>query len=161
VEHQQRAHPSARPEQELERSPALGPKEERQPVTDDAVVLRYAFWATPESPGEARARTAAALAGDARVDDALVLVSELVTNAILHTSREAELRVLRPTGRDTIRVEVRDHDPVPPQPSESAGAHGGYGLRIVAAVADRWGHTVVADGKIVWFELDGNGAPSE
>jgi anti-sigma regulatory factor (Ser/Thr protein kinase) len=82
-----------------------------------------------------------------------VLVSELVTNAVLHTTREAELRV-RLTDDGTLRVEVRDHDPVAPRPSASAGAHGGYGLRIVAAVADRWGHTPVADGKVVWFELD-------
>jgi anti-sigma regulatory factor (Ser/Thr protein kinase) len=123
-------------------------------VTDDAVVLRYSFLATPESPGEARARTAAVLAGDERVDDAVVLVSELVTNAVLHTSQAAELRVLRRVGADTIRIEVRDHDPVAPRPSESAGAHGGYGLRIVAAIADRWGHSTLLDGKVVWFELD-------
>jgi anti-sigma regulatory factor (Ser/Thr protein kinase) len=131
---------------EVSRTPAAAPV-----PGADADLLRYAFWPTADSPAEARARTAIVLAGADRLDDVVALVSELVTNAVMHTAREAELHIVRRRG--TIRVEVRDRDPRVPASPPTAGAHGGFGLRIVAAVADAWGCNPLDDGKRVWFEV--------
>jgi anti-sigma regulatory factor (Ser/Thr protein kinase) len=90
------------------------------------------------------------------VDDAELLVSELVTNAIRHGKPAITLRVrLDAPG---IGVEVRDEGPGTPviavegptrdQPS-------GRGLRLVSAIASAWGvhHTDNTPGKAVWFTL--------
>jgi hypothetical protein len=54
----------------------------------------------------------------------------------------------------TLRVEVSDDDPNLPVASHPQHpATSGRGLRIVAALADRWGVTPNPDGKTVWFEL--------
>ncbi len=91
---------------------------------------------------------------DAGVDaGALELaVSELVSNAVLHARTPCTVRVEQ--HRDSVRVEVTDHDPRPPQllrhdPERVTGR----GLRIVDAVVDRWDVDAGADGKTVWFEL--------
>ncbi|HEX2039881.1 MAG TPA: SpoIIE family protein phosphatase [Acidimicrobiales bacterium] len=87
------------------------------------------------------------------VDDALVPLSELVTNAVLHTGDgEVELEVAFEDG--VLRVEVGDRMEDPPRPlSHELDAGTGRGLRLVAALTDRWGVLPVADGKRVWFEL--------
>jgi hypothetical protein len=95
-----------------------------------------------------------------------VLVSELVTNTVLHTTGDAELRVAvldAPTDASgdvcetVVRVEVADRDPNLPRTRPTTGAEGGFGLRIVTALADRWGvlrsHDEGGTGKVVWFEL--------
>jgi anti-sigma regulatory factor (Ser/Thr protein kinase) len=92
------------------------------------------------------------LAGSDHLQSALVLVSELVTNAVLHTGGPAELRILV-IEPDAVRVEVADHARDIPRSPPTAGAHGGFGLRIVAALADEWGCTPLPHGKVVWFEL--------
>lgn len=88
-------------------------------------------------------------------DVAVLLVSELVTNAILHGRGPLELRA-RPSG-SALRVEVHDADPRTP-PTLSADLEptddGGRGLHLVDILADRWGWAESADGKVVWFELD-------
>jgi two-component sensor histidine kinase len=134
----------------------LAPAGERQ-------LLSFPFRATPEAPGEARRRTSEVLASSPQLDVVLILVSELVTNAVLHTADGAELRVSQRdhTAEDVIRVEVQDRHRATPESPPTAGAHGGYGLRIVAAMARDWGCTPLPDGqgKIVWFEV-GSGVTS-
>jgi hypothetical protein len=86
------------------------------------------------------------------VDDALLLVSELVTNGLLHARTEIELHVR--AHRNSVFIAVRDNSP---RPLELKGGDpldpGGRGLHIVAALADRWGVHNEPDGKIVWCEL--------
>lgn len=83
-------------------------------------------------------------------EDAALLVSELVTNAVVHGGGKVEVAVL--LIADRVRVEVHDHGkglPVgPDEPDES-----GRGLLIVDAVASAWGVEAGDDGKRVWFEL--------
>ncbi|MCK1798780.1 SpoIIE family protein phosphatase [Streptomyces sp. XM4193] len=93
------------------------------------------------------------------VDDAVVLTSELVTNAVVHAGTAADVICLR---EDTgIRVEVRDRHPereLPLQESSHQPGHpdreGGRGLLLCAALASRWGVEYTAADKRVWFRLD-------
>lgn len=89
----------------------------------------------------------------------VLLVSELVTNAVVHTGRPAVLRVLLSgclaTGRGTVRIEVVDASGSPPRrrPTHDE-ATGGRGLALVAGLADRWGWRQEGAGKRIWCELD-------
>jgi anti-sigma regulatory factor (Ser/Thr protein kinase) len=86
------------------------------------------------------------------VCDAELLVSELVTNAILH-ARSATTLTLR---RDAtcVRVEVCDDSAAPPRlRSYGPEAVTGRGIFLVDRIAWRWGVTARAVGKCVWFEL--------
>jgi anti-sigma regulatory factor (Ser/Thr protein kinase) len=103
-----------------------------------------------------RRATAEALAGwevtGAVGEDAVLLATELVNNAITHTGRPRQLRVRRLTDR--LVIEVADADPRPPQrlvPDESS--EGGRGLTIVAALSSAWGVRFDGAGKIVWCEV--------
>ena len=92
------------------------------------------------------------------VDDAVVLTSELVTNAVVHAGTTAEVLCLR--SDDAVRIEVVDHYPereLPVQdPSHSFSnpdREGGRGLMLCAALADRWGVDYTTTEKRVWFRL--------
>lgn len=106
---------------------------------------------TSTSPRVARRFVAGLLGDDSRADDAALLVSELVTNAIQHAGSDAEIAVELDGRR--LRVEVTDASPARPALREPT-ATGGRGLRLVEALADRWGVTTRRGGKVVWFELD-------
>jgi anti-sigma regulatory factor (Ser/Thr protein kinase) len=81
--------------------------------------------------------------------DAVLMVSELVTNAVLHGVGAISLRI--DAEADTVRIEVADEGHAAPSPSPEPSAHGGWGLRIVDQLADDWG---VFDGSTkVWFRL--------
>lgn len=113
--------------------------------------------AVPTSPAEAREFirdfcTAAGL--DAEVcQKAALLVSELVTNAVLHGRTRATLVAERPGG--CLRICVEDANPArPTTPIATADDESGRGMRIVGRVADRWGVDGTGEGKSVWFEID-------
>jgi anti-sigma regulatory factor (Ser/Thr protein kinase) len=82
-------------------------------------------------------------------DDAALMVSELVTNALMHGTGAISLHL--DVDPRAVRVEVSDEGAVALAPSPTPGAHGGWGLRIVEQLADDWG---VLDGSTkVWFRL--------
>jgi PAS domain S-box-containing protein len=89
------------------------------------------------------------------LDNAKLLTSELVTNAVRHGPRGPHADIaLRVIGRDsTIRVEVIDDGAGFVPPPRSRGDIGGWGLVLVDSVADRWGIDEGAP-TTVWFELD-------
>ncbi|MER0443805.1 ATP-binding protein [Streptomyces sp. Edi4] len=88
----------------------------------------------------------------ALVDDVLLLVSEVVTNACLHAGGPRELVVRHMDDR--VRVEVTDASPVPPRRRPRAPAlPGGHGLMLLDRLAARWGSAPVGAGKAVWFEV--------
>ncbi|MEU6314371.1 ATP-binding protein [Streptomyces sp. NPDC047014] len=86
-------------------------------------------------------------------EDALLVVSELVTNANLHADGCHELQLL---SGETFRVEVYDGlRELPRLPSGSRpGTPGGHGLQIVRRLADDWGAEAHEHGKVVWAEID-------
>jgi PAS domain S-box-containing protein len=92
------------------------------------------------------------------VDDAVVLTSELVTNAVVHAGTSADVLCLR--SDDGVRIEVADHYPereIPLQGSPvnmgSPDREGGRGLQLCAALADRWGVEYTPTHKQVWFQI--------
>ncbi|GAA2385952.1 ATP-binding protein [Streptomyces glaucosporus] len=118
----------------------------------------------PREVGKARAWTRSCLAGfgvgaDESLTETLVLlVSELVTNAVVHTGRPALLRILlsgRAAGGGTVRIEVADSSSRPPRrrQAEEEETHG-RGLELVCGLADRWGWRQEDAGKRIWCELD-------
>jgi anti-sigma regulatory factor (Ser/Thr protein kinase) len=87
-----------------------------------------------------------------------LLVSELVTNAIVHGRSETTVEVViddLPGGGSRVQVTVSDGDSRLPRFSEDVpvDALGGRGLAILAGLAPRYGVTELAEGKAVWFEL--------
>jgi anti-sigma regulatory factor (Ser/Thr protein kinase) len=94
----------------------------------------------------------------ADVDTVVLLVSELVTNAVLHARSDVVLTVV--DQGETARVEVADSSPLPPRLHDFAVESAtGRGMKLLDRLAQRWGAAPRQDGgKIVWFEI---GAPSE
>jgi anti-sigma regulatory factor (Ser/Thr protein kinase) len=88
----------------------------------------------------------------------ILLVSELVTNAVVHTGRPAVLRLSLPGAgarSATVRLEVADRSGRAPVPRCVDGdATGGRGLALVDGLADRWGWSPEGAGKSIWCELD-------
>ena len=91
--------------------------------------------------------------------DAVLLVSELATNAVLHTDSGHFLCGLTLTDDERrLRIELHDEDRAPVNPPEQRagpGEEGGRGLLLVAQLADGWGsaRSTRAEGKVVWAEL--------
>lgn len=117
--------------------------------------LETAFAADPVSVRQARRFVTDALhehGEEALADVAALLVSELVTNALLHARTDMVVAVLLPGG--AVRVEVRDgSQAVPVTRSYLPDASTGRGMILIAELADQWGCDVGPAGKAVWFEL--------
>lgn len=116
------------------------------------------------APARARHAAAEALEGWDREprERALLVISELVTNAVLHGSRTPHDRVgLRVARRGTTtRIEVSDpgtgtSSEIRPGKLGVEDSMSGWGLPIVAELTHRWGVAREADRTIVWCELDG------
>jgi anti-sigma regulatory factor (Ser/Thr protein kinase) len=89
--------------------------------------------------------------------DAVLLVSELVTNALLHARSAPTVEVTRDDHR--FRIAVCDDSPVAPRRRQYAtDAATGRGIALVEELSTDWGSERVGDGKRVWFELPIDGA---
>ncbi|MCE6998088.1 ATP-binding protein [Saccharothrix sp. S26] len=88
--------------------------------------------------------------------DVVLVVSELVSNALRHT---ATIPVIRLAGDERrLRIEVADSSPVLPRPRLSATV-GGWGLQLVQQLTTAWGATPGPGGKVVWCEMAVPGTP--
>jgi len=91
--------------------------------------------------------------------DAVLLVSELTTNAVLHTGGGHVLCGLMLTGDERrLRIEVHDEGSTPvrrPEHRVGPGEESGRGLFLVQQLADSWGsaRSTRAEGKVIWAEL--------
>jgi serine phosphatase RsbU (regulator of sigma subunit)/anti-sigma regulatory factor (Ser/Thr protein kinase) len=145
---------------------------------DDLACSERSFPAEPIRVSEARRlaqHTFASWGMDpAQADLACLLVSEVVTNVVLHAAtspssrgesmpasarREFTLRLRR--GEAAIWVEVFDRDlRLPRLRSAGENDEGGRGLYLIDQLATRWGSRPTQDGKAVWFEMPINGSGS-
>ncbi|HUB40439.1 MAG TPA: ATP-binding protein [Streptosporangiaceae bacterium] len=118
---------------------------------------------TPESASAAR-QMARQLLGDGHpaVETVQLVVSELVTNAIVHSKSGTPggtVTVALCPGSGGVLVQVRDDGgPSEPRISREAAYAGheaeqGYGLLLVDALADRWGTISSPDGRITWCRI--------
>jgi len=89
----------------------------------------------------------------ADIDTASLLVTEIVTNAVLYARAPLTLRV--EIAADVVRIEVRDGSQLPPRVHVfSATAATGRGLRLLESLAVRWGvRPEPGGGKVVWFDV--------
>jgi anti-sigma regulatory factor (Ser/Thr protein kinase) len=112
------------------------------------------------APSDARRFVTTLLSGRVQAEDvesAALVVSELVTNAVVHAGTPVELQV-ELDGR-LLRLRVADGDGRPPVPRRavSDSLSTGRGLRLLEVLSTRWGVEPVRDsgssGKVVWCEL--------
>jgi anti-sigma regulatory factor (Ser/Thr protein kinase) len=121
--------------------------------------------ASPESAGAARHFAHALLAEwrlPALADDVDLVISELITNALLHAradrrvSPRAIIRLdLEYTGNNSLFCRVADGSALPPAPEQAVDtAESGRGLLLVEALSADWGWSHEAHGKVVWARFD-------
>lgn len=126
-----------------------------------AMEHRATFGFAPEAASQARAVVNEELGRSVSakvLEDATLLVSELVSNAVRHAPREGipEIELRLRLDPERVRVVVSDPgmagfvaEPRLPTASESSG----WGLYLVDRIADRWG-VITKDRSEVWFEID-------
>jgi anti-sigma regulatory factor (Ser/Thr protein kinase) len=86
-------------------------------------------------------------------DDAALVFSELVTNAMVHAG--AGCTIAMQHDDDRVRLEVRDPSPTPPVIAVLSPHNvGGRGLHVVQSIVDAWGWEPTVDGKRVWANID-------
>jgi anti-sigma regulatory factor (Ser/Thr protein kinase) len=108
------------------------------------------------SPTEARrfvARTLTPLLGREDVETAMLVTSELVTNATLHAGTECEIELRGTPGALVIRVSDFDRQMTLERTSFGAEMTSGRGLRLLEVLCRRWGVEPRDRGKTVWCEL--------
>ncbi|WSQ07247.1 SpoIIE family protein phosphatase [Streptomyces sp. NBC_01231] len=121
----------------------------------------WTVWRVPQAVGHTRRFTRRTLRGwgvpDDALDTALLVVSELVTNALVHTDGRVRLDLTR--INHLLRVAVADSSPrTPVKPtSVSWDATGGRGILLVEAMSAAWGAVPVSGGKQVWSEIELSG----
>lgn len=87
------------------------------------------------------------------VEDVMLLVSELVTNAVLHARSAVHLSACVEPGRILVAVGDNDPDHGPLRPDRGAMATSGRGIRLVELLASSWGVETSSRSKVVWFEV--------
>jgi anti-sigma regulatory factor (Ser/Thr protein kinase) len=119
---------------------------------------RRVFPGRPDQVASARHFVSRFLARCPAAADAILLTSELVTNALQHTATgmSGNFEVTACHCHRGIRITVTDEgsDHVPALVRGTLLPTSGQGLLLVTALATRWGHLGDEQGRSVWFELD-------
>jgi GAF domain-containing protein len=124
------------------------------PRRDDWIAV-LALADHPEVVGEARRfvrKTLASWQLSNLTDVAQLLVSELVSNALLHAGSPTQLRLIRDR---VLSIAVADTDGRTPRVRHAdADDEGGRGMHLINELAYRWGSRATPEGKLVWLELE-------
>ncbi|MFD0367670.1 ATP-binding protein [Streptomyces sp. NPDC127114] len=128
------------------------------PVSVDPPSYRANYVARDTAPGKARHGVVLALKTwglEELTETAELLVSELVTNAVVHTDSRTVGVVVTRTGERAVRIMVLDTDraEMSVRACPSGEEESGRGLFLVAVLADRWDVERVVTGKRIWCEL--------
>lgn len=119
--------------------------------------MRTTLPASVTTPAAARAVVREAVErgrAGVRIEDVALVVSELVTNAVIHGRGDITLDVV--VGPDAVHVSVEDAGPEPPTPRAAEPAdESGRGLLLVSRIASQWGVRPVDTGKVVWADVAG------
>jgi anti-sigma regulatory factor (Ser/Thr protein kinase) len=111
----------------------------------------------PESVRKARAWLRAILTAhghDDAVDPALLIMSELVTNAVRHATQSATIEILCELDPDILTLSVIDHDIRQPVILEvTSDDERGRGLILISSISDEWGCHPHTTGKLVFARL--------
>ncbi|WP_225994370.1 SpoIIE family protein phosphatase [Streptomyces sp. SS1-1] len=140
-------HPGPPPE-----TRALLPGSSLSPATARTLVRSaLSEWAASGLPGADRIQ-------ERQIQDAVLAVSELVTNAVVHAGTDVRLTCRLEPDTGALVVEVLDHHPSrAPRDTEAEGPYDspehGRGLRLVARLAESWGVTYRTGSKTVWARL--------
>jgi serine/threonine-protein kinase RsbW len=126
--------------------------EHRTAVAPDSLVAAFALPRSPQSAGVARGHVRAALVAASLpdlTDDAALITSELVGNAMQHADSPVDVALI--TAHGVLVILVADSSRLPPVVGAAGDwTESGRGLVIVDAIADRWGHWPTNAGKTVW-----------
>ncbi|MFJ9945207.1 ATP-binding protein [Streptomyces erythrochromogenes] len=140
------------------REPAAGARSSAGP-TPRGQRRRLALSGVPGHVAKGRDFTRRALrdwgwGGTETSEDALLVVSELLTNASLHA--DGRLELVLSAGETALRIEVHDRTTTLPvrRPAPRPGVPGGRGLHIVERLTDHWGAQAYGTGKAVWAEIE-------
>ncbi|MFE3204984.1 ATP-binding protein [Embleya sp. NPDC059237] len=122
------------------------------------LLLSLCLSATVEAVPRARHALRAVLAErvpHAPVDTLELLLSELVTNAVQHSTRGRTVAVAVLRRENSIRIAVVDDDTALPETGDAVDLldEHGRGLLLVEAMAEEWGSYPVPDGKVVWCDV--------
>ncbi len=120
------------------------------PSTEDAVDARRYYAPGVKSSRDARAAVLALPLADDEKERAVLVVSELTANAIVHAGGVVYLQIFRAGGH--LRIEVADASPKPAGPVK-VNLTSGRGLQMVEALTTNWGSELRSWGKVVWAEL--------
>lgn len=144
-------------------TPGVSLGAEPSPRADTAPVIAGSLTLPGQTRNVAEARAFVAKTLGAQhpcCDTAVLLCSELVTNAVVHSASglpggTVTIVVLRLTG--AVRVEVIDHGSTASTPVVKGEvlAPDGHGLFLVDQLADSWGYVLDQVGTTVWFRLTG------
>jgi anti-sigma regulatory factor (Ser/Thr protein kinase) len=118
------------------------------------VQVRTTLPAAVSTPAAARDFVRRAVSGvrdPLRIEDLTIVVSELVTNAVLHGTGDVTLHVV--AGDERVHVEVGDDQPAHDLPADPERTDSGRGLLLVSKIASDWGVRRSGAGKVVWADV--------
>ncbi|MCU7820675.1 ATP-binding protein [Kitasatospora sp. DSM 101779] len=123
------------------------------PIVADLTLPRI-----PQAVTRARHTMTALVAGCTVADDARLLISEAVANAVEHTAGPAvRILICHDSRSGELLCHVRDHSGTVPRYEPAAAAdeeaEGGRGLHLITALSESWGYEKDAEGKQLWFRL--------
>ena len=96
------------------------------------------------------------------LEDALLVISELVTNAVRHAGTASTLELQLGQTGELLRISLTDESDAEPQVRRlHPHSEDGRGMAILAALSDRWGVEPEGHGKRVWWEVDLTGGRTE
>jgi len=122
---------------------------------DQSPDVCFVFDVSVLAPGDARRAIAALFAdpNDTIAGRVLLTISELVTNAVLHSDGGGVVRAWDPGPDGRLRIEVEDYSIVAPASRQFAGTESNSSP-VVNLACSAWGVIPTAVGKIVWAEFD-------